>query len=273
MNLGTKIFRRVRMLISQVVTPKGTRRIQHLNPQGFDMLALTNEDVGRQIWLFGSFEPDETRYFKEFIEPDDICLDVGGNVGYFSMLFARCAYKGHVHTFEPIPLNAALITVNKEINMFNNITINNVAVGNEHGNVNFSISTDSAYSSIRATGRFLEERSISVPLITLDSYIADKKIERVDVIKIDVEGAEDLVLIGAANLLKDTLRRPRIVLLELFDENLKPFGTGVKMIVDRMIEFGYRPFVLQSGGRTLSDYSPEMANKFYNIIFAPAQPH
>jgi FkbM family methyltransferase len=258
------------MFLSRAIMPKGLRKIRNVRLKDFELLAFTNEDVGRQIWLFKSFEPDETHFFSNIIKADDTCFDVGGNVGFFSLLMAKHAHQGKVHVFEPIPLNAAMIRTNAKLNSFGNVTINNVAVGSGEGTVNFSVSIDSAFSSMRATGRIAEAQSIDVPLITLDKYVERSALSRVDIMKVDVEGAEDMVLVGGSALLSDPARRPRMVLLELFDENLIPFGTSVGTIVERMIAFGYSANVLGHGGRHLIPYQSEMANRYYNIIFTPA---
>ena len=268
MNIVRKIYRRVWMMVSQAVIPKGSHAIRHVHLKHFEILVLANEDVGRLIAIFRDFEPEESKFFQGILKPDDICFDVGGNVGYFSMLMAERARQGAVHVFEPIPLNAAIVRANAELNNFTNITINNVAVGDVLGNIDFSVSVDSAYSSMKATGTKAEEKSISVPILTLDSYIQQHDIPRVDIIKVDVEGAEDMVIRGAINLLNDLSRRPRIVLLELFDVNLKPFGTTVVEIIARMMDYGYQPHIVNSQGE-LTPYLNSMANKFYNIIFTP----
>jgi hypothetical protein len=85
--------------------------------------------------------------------------------------------------------------------------------------------------------------------------------------KVDVEGAEDLVIRGASGLLGDSSRRPRIVLMELFDGNLSSFGSSVASVIERMASFGYQPHVLMAGGRRLAPYNPSRHSAFYNIIF------
>lgn len=270
MNIVRKVWRRGMMLGSQLGAPKGKRLLRHVDVKGFEMLVFANEDVGRQIWLFGSYEPDETHYFNDTIKPGDICFDVGGNIGFFSLVMAQAATNSPVHVFEPIALNASIVKANAELNAISNIVVNNVAVGAEEGEANFSVSVDSAYSSMRATGRIAEAQSITVPLITLDDYIERNKIPRVDIMKVDVEGAEDMVLVGGSKLLSDVARRPRMILLELFDGNLVPFGTTASKIIDRMTDFGYRAHVLTAGGASLVGYLPEMTKSNYNIIFIPA---
>jgi FkbM family methyltransferase len=256
-------FRQLRLLASRIRIPKGRRAVRQVTIHGFEMLVLANEDVGRHLMLFHDYEPEETAFFQKSLRPDDICLDVGGNVGYFSMIMGLCAGQGQIHVFEPIPLNAALVRVNAELNALHHLTVNNVAV--EKGTTQFSIAMDSAYSSMHATGRVAEERSISVPIVSLDDYVAEHSLPRVDILKVDVEGAEGLVVGGAARLLSGNTR-PRLILLELFDENLSPFGTSVQALIDRMVAMDYRPKVLDRS-KSLKDYEPAMANKIYNIFF------
>lgn len=260
-----KVVWRLAMTGSKLFIGRDKRAIRHVHLKDFQLLVAANEDVGRQIMLFKDFEPEDSQFFREAIRPTDICFDVGGNVGFFAMLMAHRAAQGQVHVFEPIPLNAALIKTNAELNGFTNLHVHNVAVGDKECTVQFSISIDSAYSSMKATGRRDEERSLEVPMRSLDKYVDDAGIARVDIMKVDVEGAEGMVIEGASKLLSDAERRPRLVLLELFEPNLKPFETSVERIVNRMIEFGYTPQVHDGTGLIPFDLS--MSNKFYNVIF------
>jgi FkbM family methyltransferase len=268
-NAFLKIYRKSIRVASQLVCPKSKRRIVHSFLPRYEMLVFANEDVGRQIWLFGNYEADETRFFIEQIKPTDICFDVGGNVGYFSLLMSRLASDGSVHVFEPIPVNAALIAANAALNGIENLHLNNTAVGDHEGSVQFSVSVDSAYSSMHATGRLAEERSIHVPMITLDGYLSASSLLCIDVMKVDVEGAEDLVVRGGSSLLTDLSRRPRIILMELFDGNLSSFDSSVASVIERMVSFGYQPHVLIAGGRRLAPYDLAKHSAFYNIIFLP----
>lgn len=266
MNILRKIYRRAIMTLTLVRIPKGKRAIRHVKIQGFEMLVPANEDVGRIIYLFGDFEPEETTFFRTQIKPGDVCLDIGGNVGYFSLLMAQCANQGQVHVFEPIPMNAALIRTNAELNNFDNIIVNNVALADQEGEADFSISVDSAYSSLHATGRMAEARNIRVPLWTLDTYLARNEVGKIALLKADVEGAEELVLKGATALLADPARRPDLIMLELYDVNLAPFNSSVQAIVAFMEGVGYQPKVL-ANGKSLTPYQPEMANQHHNIFF------
>jgi FkbM family methyltransferase len=261
-------IRGAKIVASQIAIPAHIRKVKQVALDDFQLLVFSNEEVGRRIWLFKTFEVEETKLFSNIVKPDDVCLDIGGNIGYFSMLLAARAKLGHVHVFEPIPINAALINASKELNGFNNITINNLAVGDENGTVSFSVSNDSAYSSLMATGRAAEARNITVPILRIDDYLAEKKISHVDIIKVDVEGAENMVIDGAKGLLASKTKKPRLVLLELFDENLKPFGSSVAAIVEKMRGWGYAPHVTNPDG-TLRPFSAEITDVYPNVIFTP----
>jgi FkbM family methyltransferase len=267
MKVSEKIIRRVGLIASRIKLSRKERRVGHKRLEEFEILVLSNEDVGRQIMLFGSYEKDETAFFKHNIKTTDICMDVGGNVGFFSLLFSSLASSGMVHVFEPIRLNASLIRTNAALNAFSNIIVNECAVGAEEGSATFSVSVDSAYSSIKNTGRVATAEAIEVPITTIDTYMRLHSLSRVDVLKVDVEGAEELVVDGAAGLLMDPERRPRLILIELFDNNLKVFGSSVKKICAKMATFGYVASVISDGGEEFESYDPTKHKKYYNVIF------
>jgi len=212
------------------------------------------------------YEFAESKYLREAIRPNDICLDLGANVGYFTMLMAKAASAGKVFAFEPIALNAALLRASVELNSFSNVLISQCAVGDRAGAVSFSQSSDSAYSSIHDTGRKPLECTVTVPVVTLDEYLDGEGIERVDVMKVDVEGAEGMVIAGATRLLVDEQRRPRIVMLELNDQNLRAFGISVNDVVEKMQNFGYEPFVVEGQGK-LVQFTRIHHNKDENVFF------
>jgi hypothetical protein len=87
--------------------------------------------------------------------------------------------------------------------------------------------------------------------------------------KVDVEGAEDLVVRGGISFLGDHKRRPRIILMELFDGNLSSFDTSVDSVIARMSSFGYQPHILKGNGSRLYPYETSTHAAFYNVIFLP----
>ena len=265
-NLLQRLVRSLRWRVSRLWCPATKRKVVHTRINGYDLLVLANEDVGRSIHFCGRYEPAETTYLYKVIRSDALCIDIGANVGYFTMLMAQAASAGSVHAFEPVVLNASLLKASVELNGFTNVHFNQCAVGDHVGVVSFSQSSDSAYSSIHDTGRKSLERILTVPIVTLDEYLDREGIERVDVLKADVEGAEGLVVAGASRLLSDERRRPYIILLELYDQNLHAFGSSVSIVVEKMQSFGYKPLVVNESGRMVP-FSGELKARYYNVFF------
>jgi FkbM family methyltransferase len=234
------------------------------------ILVLANEDVGRLIHFAGSYEPAETAFLIAQVRPGDICLDIGANVGYFSLMMARAARTGHIHAFEPIPLNAALLAASAELNGLRNIHLVRSAVGSSDGEAMFSESEDTAYSSLQDTHRKPLAKASVVPMVALDSYLVSNNLGKIDILKADVEGAEQLVVEGASRLFEDRDRRPRLVMLELFDENLSAFDTSASKVIDLMAIHGYGPHVVDDKG-AVRPFVPEDLGAVYNFFFLPRE--
>jgi FkbM family methyltransferase len=262
-----RIIRGIRYRLSRLILPTNRRKVIHSQINGYNLLVLANEEVGRLIHYRQRYERAETVFLRKKIHPNAICVDIGANVGYFTMLMAQAANaEGEVHTFEPIALNISLLRAGVELNGFTNVRINQCAVGNSTGTISFSQSSDSAYSSIYDTERKSLDRTISVPIITLDDYIEREGIKRIDVLKADVEGAEGLVVDGASKLLADEGRRPTIIMLELEEQNIKTFGSSISLILNKMHSYGYQPYVVNESNEILP-FSIDLKEFYYNILF------
>lgn len=231
----------------------------------FQMIVRADEEVGREIYYGGVHESAETAFLRSRVGPASTCCDIGANVGYYSLLFASLAREGAVHSFEPVPLNFYVLCTNRLLNHFSNVTANPCAVGDSNGSVGFVVSSDSAFSSIVNTGIKPVAMEISVPIIRLDTYCEKNGIGAIDVLKVDVEGAEAKVLAGATRIFADAGRRPRTVMLELYEPMLVHYGSSIDEILGQMEGFGYRAFVFASG--QLVRFRREHYNRLYNVLF------
>lgn len=256
----------MRITSSRYWLPKNRPRFVQTTVNGIRLLVLANEDVGRELVYGGAYEPRETAVLRRLIKPDDVCIDVGANVGYYTTLMAQLAHDGEVHAFEPVPINWHILNCNLQANRLQNVVPNFCALAAELGRVTFSVSRDGAYSSIRHTGREVESEVIETEVLTLDAYIFSRQLARVDVIKADVEGAEGLVLAGSENLFLNSVKRPRLVMLELFDPNLGAFSTNIDDVLARMAAWGYSPKIADYDGE-LIPYCASMKNRICNIFF------
>ena len=243
-----------------------TRSLRQVNIGDLKYLVWSNENIGKQLILLRSFERAEVAVFRRLVRPGDVCIDVGGNIGYYSLNFAKwCGDKGQVHVFEPLHHNALVIELAAELNNIQNIAVVQAALSNTDGVVALSIpSGDGAFAHLTGSGRDVEGM-VEVPCMALDSYVTQRALERVDVVKIDVEGAEMLVLQGA-NAVLGGAHRPRVLMVELVSDYLQRFGWLITDAVQYLGGFGYAPWYAVPGGR-LKEYSAEVHDRVFNVFF------
>jgi len=232
---------------------------------GMWTLVRADEEVGRGMYLYREFEPQESAFIFRNVRDSDTCVDIGANVGFYTLGLAKRATRGAVHSFEPAPLNYHVLVLNVLTNGLSNVVVNHCAVGDKNGTANLCIAQDGAFSSLVDTGRKPIIGTSPTRMITLDFYCSDHALQRIDILKVDVEGAEPAVIRGASRLLADFERRPRLVMLELFEPMLRQFGSCIHEVESLMRSYGYKPFVF-AGGRC-EPFSEMHHNRFYNVLF------
>jgi FkbM family methyltransferase len=265
-DLIVRAFRKARYLRSMRKVPAGVKRVAQVHVNDSELLVFCNEDVGRQIYFTRRYEIRETRWIKSVARPDWVLFDIGANTGYYSMLFATLAKRGAVHSFEPSELNWHMLTLTAAVNGFKNIHITKAAVSDTRGVASFDRANDGAYSSMKHTGRKPSDLIESVATIRLDEYVADQGIGRVDFIKIDVEGAEGLVLGGISGLLSSETLVPKWIMVELVDDNLRSFSTSALEIAALLRKAGYQSFTIDANGELVAADIVD-TKKTYNFIF------
>jgi FkbM family methyltransferase len=146
--------------------------------------------------LNGTYEREQTRLFQQHIRPGSTVLDVGANVGYYTLLASVLAGdSGRVHAFEPEPRNAEFLRRHAAINRRANVTVQQAAVSDRAGTARFDFGSGSG------TGHLADAGAIEVRTLRLDDYCAEHGLAPT-ALKIDVEGAEVAVLEGARGMLE-----------------------------------------------------------------------
>lgn len=171
------------------------------------------------------------------LKANDIFWDIGASVGLVSVLAAAKLNNGKVFSFEPDPENAMCLKKNLELNNITNTTIVETAVGDTKGTIELFSQGSNAFSpSLRSVNGI--ERTIKVPIDTLDSLLEQGKISAPTVIKIDIEGAEMMALKGMKSILSSK-ERPNKIFVEIHPLFLPEFNTSVHEIIKFMIGNGY----------------------------------
>jgi len=153
------------------------------------------------IGVVGFSEKYVTDYFKAHIKPGMTTVDIGANIGYYTLLFAKLVGEcGKVYAFEPEPRNIEYSTKNIELNQFKNVILVKKAVSNQCGIKKMFLSPDNpgahALCDLAGDGDFIE-----VEAVTLDHFFENCE-GNIDVIKMDIEGHEYFALQGMMELLK-----------------------------------------------------------------------
>jgi FkbM family methyltransferase len=193
----TKVNRRRLRLIARL---RGAQYRHAIKLFGYDVGLSLNEQIQLEIAL-GNFEPEETRWVAEYLKPGMTFVDVGANMGYFSLLAAsRVGTGGRVIAFEPSPYCLGRLDEAVRDNEIPQMMIERSALAEKPGTLDLVVEHMGLHSpSFLAKGG---DCRYSVPVITLDSYIERVGITAIDMMKIDVEGFEPNVLQGAERALR-----------------------------------------------------------------------
>ncbi len=209
--------------------------------------------IGRSIYVNRMFEPAECKFIISFLKPGMLFLDVGANLGQYTLIAAqRTGEKGQVHSFEPSKRMFAELEFNVQINNLSaTCTLNNVALSNNKGTAKLSRYQAGAevYGSLgtQHRGRTPIIGYELVATTTIDTYLKEKGIDHVDLIKMDIEGAELLALQGGCRILSGSAAPA--VLLEMADENTAGFGYRAIEIWDYLESLGYHVYRFNKHGQ------------------------
>lgn len=155
-------------------------------------------------WL-GTYEPDKQEIIKSFVKPGMTVFDIGAHAGFYTLAFSGLVGEaGSVFAFEPFAENAKNILKHISVNAVTNATLFQVAVSDQDGVVGFRVADSSYMGAISTDGNY------RVPSVSIDRLIQQGLTPLPDLIKIDVEGAEALVLRGAKDAFKQ--KKPILVI-------------------------------------------------------------
>lgn len=198
------------------------------------------------------YEPEVTNILANLVKPDDVVLDIGTNFGWYTTLFAQIVgNQGKIHSFEPSPSTYEKLQKNIELNNCQDLVIaNRSAMGEHEGTAQINVFTQRSHAcaSLSTLGE-TDYQAFDTPLTTLDLYMKKQGIERINFLKIDVEGSELAVLKGAADLLSSPSAPP--MMIEINDDTSQAFGYTSEQIWNQLCEYGYDQFYAMTSGEKL----------------------
>ena len=239
-------FRRSRVRLGLGTTSE--RETGYLNLQGQHFyFGLKSTEIGsyQEIFLDQIYEQH-----AEFLpQPGWTILDIGANIGLFALRYANRVQHGRIVSLEPNPYVFPLLVKNIEVNQLKNVQAFATAIGGNSGKSPFQFHRFSTGSGSIIKWRFPEEKNVDLVTVevqvrTLDDFIEEQtEVKSIELIKMDVEGAELNALLGAAKILKNT---HRIVmeyhspaLLKKIKEYLQPYGFQLKLELPPPVQVVY----------------------------------
>jgi len=223
------------------------------------------------------YESETSNFIGSILQPGDAFIDIGAHVGYFSMLASQLVGPtGAVFSFEPDPSNYAHLLEHIELNGAANVRPLHMAVGASPSVADFFFNADNdGGHALWEVGRHpFNERTRKAPqsrkvfVTSLDHILDGRDMRSLKAIKMDAEGAEFAILVGARELLKRA--RVPFIVAEINRFALESMGASERHVRSLMNDLGYETYLFQPGQsfiqRLHSDETPE-TNYVFNVLF------
>lgn len=222
---------------------------------GFDLDLDLRDNLQRVLYYTGRYEPSVTRLLRRELRPGDVVVDVGAHIGVHALTAARRLRElgdGHVYAFEPSASADTLERVARGHGL--SLTVVRCALGAQAGSLELKTSTGYDAADAGVLSQYGDGRGRRVPVQVFDVWATEAGLSRLDIVKIDVEGAEPLVLAGMRASLERL--RPRAIIIELKHAILRRGGTSVEEV-----------------HRVLADarYVVAAELEFSNVVYRPAE--
>ncbi len=212
-------------------------------------LFLTKKGIALAISHYGTYEKSEAKVMEEKIKGGNIVVDVGANIGLHTLNMARIVGNtGQVFAFEPDPSNFKILGKNVKVNNYKNIILEQKAVGDKHGRTTLYHADNPGLHRIfpqtKAKGQ------VQVELTSLDKYFIDSNlVDKINFIKIDVEGLEFSVLKGMKNILKNNKKIK--ILFENMQINTIQAGFTPIEVLNYLTSYDFKLFCLDDRTKKL----------------------
>jgi len=271
--LPLKPFRSLARLSYRKYINKHSLDVVRVQRDGIDFELHLNEVIEHHIYYNGVFEKKTHEALLELSKPGMTIFDVGANIGVHTFYMARNILPGgHVYAFEPATYAFKKLSINTELNPTLPVTLVNAGLSNENidrlktevacswpVNSNFDRRDDQAMAS----SLVMDDE---ITLVKMDDYVEKNNINKIDLIKLDIDGNEPKFIEGA----KATISRDKpILVFELADYVLRHYGSSAEELLDHILGLGYKvydeDFVELSKG-VLKQFENEKENYSINLI-------
>ena len=228
---------------------------------GFDIYCDREDYIGRTLIETGEWEPLVSRSIGACLCGGDLAIDVGANIGYDSLLMSGAVGEhGQVLAFEPNMDNLFRLLHNIKVNKRTNICVQSIALSEDRGWGAISLDGEYGHANLRNDGS--SKRTQKILTLDLDRLLTVDNGQRIQLVKMDVEGFEHKVLLG----MKSWLPRVDNVICEIQPHFLERCGSSAQHLFDLMRSHGFHSYCadMESNGKwVLGDHTfrPQKVNK------------
>jgi FkbM family methyltransferase len=211
--------------------------------------------IQRSIYL-DTFESRETALIKNYLQAGMTFVDVGANIGYYTLLAASLVKpEGLVIAFEPSPYAYARLAQTVKQNNLPQVKLNQVGLSDAIGTAQLFLPREVGNHSPSMIPHHAGT-PVNVPVTTLDEYIEAQKIQHIDLVKIDVEGLEPNVVRGATRAISQ--RRIKAILCEFNKYWLEQNGSSPRYLYKLLTDFGFK-------AQDVCDFDADIANILFEL--------
>jgi len=242
---------------------------------GTEMRVDAEDIVGRYIYYFGVWEPVLTTWIRGRLAPGDTFIDVGANVGYYSLLTSQLVgNSGKVVAIEPAPQTFSVLQENISRNQAENVRAVNMAVWDCETNLQiFSKAGNTLGATTLMPGwaeRWKLEPYCEVPAAPLPHILTSEELRSARLIKIDIEGAEWRAVLGLLPSLAGC-REDLEIVLEVAPEMLQAEGKSCEDLLTLFRGLGFHPYLVENDYSAIAYLSKAMPNRPKRIVQVPAR--
>jgi FkbM family methyltransferase len=229
--------------------------------------------IAAGIWSRADYEPAKLALITRLLGANSVFLDIGANVGIFSLLASKVSPSANILAFEPTATTFELLSRNIQLNDARNVTPLHLALGNfsGHATLHLNVSGKDGLNTLGKLSRPDTEAAgdETVPITTVDDYLRSASLGRIDLMNVDAEGAELSIFEGASSL----LQRPDapMILYEAFSFLTRGFDYHPVEIFWLLERLGFSFFTLNSDSGKL--VVPEASRAYDSIILAVKPSH
>lgn len=252
-------------------------RLDHVNCmpwlEGLKVRVFPNDDLSRAVYISGLYEPSTLLVLQRILRPGSTFIDLGANTGLFSMLASRWVEAGgHVYALEPSQREYGRLLDHLTLNGLSNVTAVRLAAGGRDGFAPLRVARfpNAGHNTLGASFAYADvpmERVESVATTTLDRFVHEYGLTRIDAIKMDIEGSEYDALSNATAVL-DRFRP--ILIVELSRGALAGFGKTPEAVIELLASAAYGVYRIGPSAELIR-LAPDEAAPDGNVVAVPVE--